>query len=248
VVSVHGTHLLEQAHGDRQSPTADAAPSDSKPAGSISSALDSRRGATPVTLKAKKQAARVAAKARRAGAHAALAASAPQRLVAHFDGAALTVPEGAVVSFYWPFGDELDPRHLARHLGARGHPLSLPVVARPGRPLIFRRWRPGDELTAGPYGIPAPLATAAAVDPDLLLVPLLAFDAAGYRLGYGAGYYDRSLARLRALKAAVAVGIAYTAQRQPAVPHGPEDERLDWIVTEEGARRFGEPAVDRKGN
>jgi 5-formyltetrahydrofolate cyclo-ligase len=147
----------------------------------------------------------------------------------------------AVVSAYWPMGEELDVRPLLDALHARGRICALPVVARRRSPLIFRRWRPGDRLEAGVLGIRTPTADAPSLEPDVLIVPLLAFDARGYRLGYGGGYYDRSLAALRAAKKILAVGVAFAVQEMPNVPHGPGDERLDWIVTELAARRIDKP-------
>ncbi|HEX7008052.1 MAG TPA: 5-formyltetrahydrofolate cyclo-ligase, partial [Alphaproteobacteria bacterium] len=117
------------------------------------------------------------------------------------------------------------------------HPLGAAVVAR-GRPLVFRRWRPGQTFVAGSLGEPAPPPDAPEVKPELLLVPLLAFDRRGYRLGYGGGYFDRTIAMLRAapdmagVGGVLAVGLAYAAQEVPALPTEGHDQRLDWIVTE----------------
>ena len=147
-----------------------------------------------------------------------------------------------IVSGYFALGAELDPSHLlakAAHADAR---TCLPVITPKGQPLLFRRWSPGDPLFDRMWGIREPAPTAAMVEPDLLLIPLLAFDADGWRLGYGGGYYDRTLARLRALKPIVAVGLAFDEQQLPHVPHGPFDQRLDWILTPSGARKF--PFVD----
>ena len=146
--------------------------------------------------------------------------------------AAIRIPAGVVVSGYWPMRSELDPRPILTALGARGHPLCLPVVAGKGQPLVFRAWQPGDELVAGGYGTQVPAAGQEEIVPQLLMVPLLAFDRAGYRLGYGGGFYDRTLAALRAVGPAVAVGLAFAAQEVDSVPHGATDARLDWIVTE----------------
>ncbi len=146
--------------------------------------------------------------------------------------AAVTVPAGAAVSAYWPMRSELDPRPILIALNARDHPLCLPVVAGKAQPLVFRAWHPGDVLVAGGYGTQVPDAGQEIVMPHLLLVPLLAFDRAGYRLGYGGGFYDRTLAALRAVGSVVAVGLAFSAQEIDAVPHDATDARLDWIVTE----------------
>jgi 5-formyltetrahydrofolate cyclo-ligase len=143
------------------------------------------------------------------------------------------------VSGYWPVQDELDPRPLMLALAARGAQLALPVAEARGRPLRFRAWRPDDPLAPGALRIPEPLASAPEVLPDLVLVPMLAFDRRGFRLGYGAGFYDRTLALVRATKPVLAVGLAYAAQESDAVPVGTHDEPLDWVVTEAGATRLG---------
>lgn len=181
---------------------------------------------------------RETARARRAAIDAALRASAARAVARHVLDA-VPIPKGAVVSGYWPIGDELDIRPLLAALDRRGHPLCLPVVTGRGQPLVFRAWRPGDALTPAPFGTRVPPEDAPERVPHALLVPLLAFDKAGYRLGYGGGFYDRTLARLRASDpATLAVGVAFAAQEVAAVPHAATDERLDWIVTERGARRI----------
>ncbi|HJW41489.1 MAG TPA: 5-formyltetrahydrofolate cyclo-ligase, partial [Rhizomicrobium sp.] len=145
--------------------------------------------------------------------------------------------------------DEADPRALMAALSAKGHPLALPCVEA-GRPLIFRGWKMGDAMhaNAAAYGIPEPLASAATVVPSLVLVPLLAFDAGGHRLGYGGGYYDRTLSLLArgqmppanpsARAPLLAVGVAYAGQEIEALPREAHDHPLDMIVTENGVRRF----------
>ncbi len=174
----------------------------------------------------------------RARAHAAGAGSAPEGVRDIFI-AAVSLPAGAVVSGYWPVRTELDPRPLMTWLEGRGHPLALPVVAGRGRPLVFRPWRPGDEMVPGELGIDTPTAAAGECEPTVLLVPLLAFDSAGGRLGHGAGYYDITIAGLRARGPVLAVGLAYAGQEVDAVPCEPHDERLDWVVTEKKAIRTG---------
>ena len=139
-------------------------------------------------------------------------------------------PEATIAAFQ-SFGDELDTRLLLARLDAHDRGLALPVVVRRGEPLVFRRWRPGDSMAAGPYGIEEPLPAAEAVEPDMLLVPLVAFDRDGFRLGYGGGFYDRSLARLRAMKPVVAIGLAFDEQEVEAVVRGPLDAALDVILT-----------------
>ncbi len=152
--------------------------------------------------------------------------------------AALSVLAGAeaVFSSYRAIGTECDPVPLESALTAAGHTISLPVIRRKGEPLLFRRWQPGDPLVTRAWGIREPDASAAAVEPDVLLLPLLAFDAAGWRLGYGGGFYDRTLARLRARKPIIAIGLAFATQEVDAVPHSAYDERLDWILAPEGLR------------
>jgi 5-formyltetrahydrofolate cyclo-ligase len=153
--------------------------------------------------------------------------------------AALPVPRSAAISGYWPIREELDPRPLMHRLYEAGHGCGLPVVVGPGQPLVFRAWYPGATLEAAGFGVSVPPRDAAEVVPTLLLVPLLAFDERGYRLGYGGGFYDRTLARLRRDSSDVlAVGLAYSGQQVETVPTGPGDQRLDWVVTEEKARKI----------
>jgi 5-formyltetrahydrofolate cyclo-ligase len=138
-------------------------------------------------------------------------------------------PAGAAVSGFWPIGEELDIRPLLHALHARGHPIVLPVTPRRGNPLTFRLWQPGDALEPERFGTFRPIGAERA--PDFLLVPLLAFDRRGYRLGYGAGFYDRTL---ESLPGRFALGVAYAMQEQPEVPAGPRDMRLDAVATETG--------------
>lgn len=152
---------------------------------------------------------------------------------------ALALPRTAIVAGYVPIASEADPSELMAHLGARGHRLALPCIVAADKPLRFRRWREGEPLTDGPFGTSEPRREATAVTPAVLLVPLLAFDAAGGRLGYGGGYYDRTLAVLRAAGDVLAFGIAFAGQEVNAVPCDADDQRLDGIVTERGVRRFG---------
>ncbi|HYF06773.1 MAG TPA: 5-formyltetrahydrofolate cyclo-ligase [Acetobacteraceae bacterium] len=147
-------------------------------------------------------------------------------------------PAGAIIAGFWPMGSEIDIRPLLQALQARGHPLCLPVTPRRGQPLVFRLWRWGDTLANGAFGTKQP-AGEETVTPDFLLVPLLAFDRVGRRLGYGAGYYDRTLA---ALPRATALGVAYAAQEMPEVPAGPDDMPLPRIATECGILHCGSAA------
>jgi 5-formyltetrahydrofolate cyclo-ligase len=143
------------------------------------------------------------------------------------------IGQGSVVAGYWPIVTELDDRPLLARLDERGVICALPVVVSAGAPLQFRRWRPLDELEPGVLGTSHPLVTTPEVVPDVVLAPLLACDGEGYRLGQGGGYYDRTLAAMRSRGAVTAVGVGFAVQRVDAVPRSANDERLDWILTEE---------------
>jgi len=144
----------------------------------------------------------------------------------------LAVAPGTIVSGFMPLQTEIDPLPLMRTLAEAGAALALPVVAGRGKPLVMRAWHWGDPLAEGVWGIREPKPEAAEVEPDILLVPLLAFDRAGHRIGYGAGYYDLTMAGLRARKAITAVGVAFADQEIPVVPATPRDARLDLVLTE----------------
>lgn len=173
---------------------------------------------------------------------AAMAQAAPDAAsrVAALVAASFAPGTGAVVAGYWPMRDELDPRPTLAALLGRGCRIALPVVAGEGQPLAFRAWELDEPLEPGPYGTVQPAAGADAVEPQLLLVPMLAFDRAGRRLGYGGGFYDRTLAALRGRHAVQAIGVAYAEQEVEAVPAGPEDARLDGVVTERAYLDFTE--------
>lgn len=141
--------------------------------------------------------------------------------------------DGAVVASYIPIHDELDSRPLLMALEERGFRPAAPCIVARDNPLVFRAHDVYGGLAPGPFGIPEPPPTAALLEPDLLLVPLLAFDRRGHRLGYGRGYYDRTLAALRARRPIVAVGLAFAAQEMLSLPISGDDQRLDWVVTEE---------------
>ena len=138
-------------------------------------------------------------------------------------------PEGAVVSGFWPMGQEIDIRPLLTDLHTRGHRVVLPETPKRGNPLIFRLWHPGSVMVQERFGTSHP--DGPVLIPDFLLVPLLAFDRRGYRVGYGAGYYDRTLGRL---PGRFRLGVAYAEQELDEVPAGPYDERLDAVATERG--------------
>ena len=142
------------------------------------------------------------------------------------------VVPGVIVSGFSPLKTEVNPLPLMRRLAEAGARLALPVVAGRGKPLIMRSYAFGQALNEGVWGIREPKDDAPEVDPDILIVPLAAFDRRGHRIGYGAGYYDMTINRLRSRKPIVAVGIAYAAQEVPEAPTTPRDERLDLVLTE----------------
>jgi len=148
-------------------------------------------------------------------------------------------PVGAVVSGFASLPDELDCMPLMHQLANEGLGLALPLVTGKGQPLVFRSWAPGDAMDAGVWGIAQPKADKPVVEPDIMLVPLLAVDRNGCRLGYGGGFYDRTLQGLRARKPVLAIGLAYEEQVVDAVPHLDYDEPLDWVLTPAGPLRCG---------
>ena len=151
------------------------------------------------------------------------------------------VPAGAVVSGYSPMNSELNPVPLMRRLADAGAQLALPVVQGRGKPLVMRAWSFGEALTSGIWGIREPTAQAAEVFPDIMLVPLAAFDRAGHRIGYGAAYYDMTIARIRAMKPVMAVGLGFAAQEADTIPVEPHDARLDLVLTEHEIIDFRRP-------
>ena len=190
-----------------------------------------------------KKAARAIAAACRAKAHEELGPAgrdhAAQALMRNFLEA-VELQRSESVSAYWPVKEEIDVKPLLQALHQRGHVCGLPVIVAKRTPLLFKRWDPDRPLTEGRWGITIPPEDAAEVIPDVLLVPLLAFDAQGNRLGYGAGFYDRTITKLRAQSGhrPLAVGVAYAAQEVDHVPCDETDERLDWVITEQSAKRF----------
>jgi 5-formyltetrahydrofolate cyclo-ligase len=189
-----------------------------------------------MTIIARKQAMREEALARRSSARAE-SPDAAERMAGHFLGA-IRLPPRAVVSAYVAIGDEIDPAPLIARLREGGHPIALPRVVRKREKLAFHLYEPGAALVPGLFGLSQPGGDWPEAIPDVLVVPLLAFDSRGARLGYGAGFYDRTLAALRASRNIVAVGYAYAAQEVADAPCHEGDEPLDWIVTEQGARKF----------
>ena len=144
----------------------------------------------------------------------------------------VTVTTGMVVSGFSPMKTEINPLPLMRKAAQLGARLALPAIAGRGKPLIMRAYTFGDELARGQWGIREPKAEAPEVAPDILIVPLAAFDRAGHRIGYGAGYYDMTINALRAKKKAVAMGIAFAAQEIASIPATDRDARLDFVLTE----------------
>ncbi len=143
-----------------------------------------------------------------------------------------------IASVYWPMGAELDVRPLIEALWNAGRRVVLPATPPRGQPLTFRRFTPDTALKPAPFGTMEPPPTAPALAPTVLFVPLLAFDAAGRRLGYGAGYYDRTLQTLRADGSVRAYGVAFAGQEVERTPTDALDQPLDGVVTERGFRQF----------
>ncbi|MFT3730122.1 MAG: 5-formyltetrahydrofolate cyclo-ligase [Hyphomicrobium sp.] len=143
-----------------------------------------------------------------------------------------------IVSGFAAIRDEINPAPLMAWLQAEGMKLALPVMLGKGKPLVMRSWSPGDVMAPAAWGIAEPTDDKPEVDPDIVLVPLLAFDERGYRLGYGGGFYDRTLNRLRKLKPIIAIGLAYDEQRVDVVPAESYDEKLDWVLTPSGPQKF----------
>src|SRR3984893_14987508 len=179
---------------------------------------------------------RAAALAARDALSAGQRAAAADALAAR--GLPFEIAQGCVVAGYSPIRSEIDPVPLMRELAASGARLALPTVTARGQSLSFRAWSTSDRLMLGPLGILEPSPAAAEVVPDIMLVPLAAFDRLGHRIGYGAGHYDYTLAHLRKLKHIIAVGLAFAAQEIKAVPALPHDVALDYVLTETEALDF----------
>lgn len=187
------------------------------------------------TIAGAKRALRVQARALRAAIPPARRRWAAEELTA--TGLAfLSFPTPAVVAGYHPLGDEIDVLPLLARAASEGAVTALPAHARDRATLTFHRWGVGEALEKGEHGVMMPARSAERVEPDILLVPVLAFDAAGHRLGYGAGYFDQGIERLRALKKLAVVGVAFDEQEVAHVPHEPWDQRLDWLLTPSGPR------------
>jgi 5-formyltetrahydrofolate cyclo-ligase len=173
---------------------------------------------------------RAAALEKRDALSAEQRAAAAQAVAAR--GLPVEIKPGIVVAGYSPIRSEIDPVPLMHELAARGARLALPVITARGRSLIFRIWFPGDRLLQGPLGILEPSPAAAEVTPDIVLVPLAAFDRSGHRIGYGAGHYDRTLVQLHKSKGFAAIGLAFAAQEVKTVPALAHDVALDYVLTE----------------
>jgi 5-formyltetrahydrofolate cyclo-ligase len=170
-----------------------------------------------------------------------------QRIDAHL-GRSFPGLAAAKLVFCWPIGGEYDARRLVDSLRERGAMTALPVVVAPGQPLVFREWHPGVPLAGGPLGIPYPVDSDPVV-PTAALLPMLGWDEAGYRLGYGGGFFDRTLASLA--NKPVVIGVSYEMARLPTIEPQRWDVPMDWVVTERGTYRrdpeglvfLGEPAA-----
>jgi 5-formyltetrahydrofolate cyclo-ligase len=184
-----------------------------------------------MTLAEEKAALRRVAFARRKAAHAEGLDAAAQAALAAY----LSPWVGRPLAGYLPIRTEIDPTPV---MAAWTGPVAVPVIDGPGRPLRFRAWTPGGRMVSGPFGVPVPDMGEEMV-PDVLIVPLVAFDRAGGRLGYGGGFYDRTLAGLRAGGRIHAVGLAYAAQEEARLPGEATDALLDAIVTEREVVRPG---------
>lgn len=183
-----------------------------------------------------KEAQRTAAKARRAEARLKLGDEGIEKFLITFaTNWGAVFGKDSVVAGYWPIKSEMDVRPALVLLQRVGCLTALPEVVDKARPLRFRAWVPDDPLEEGAHGTAHPLVDAPLMRPDVVLVPLLAFDRAGHRLGWGGGYYDRTLEILRKSGDLVAVGCAYSAQEVDAVAAEPHDQLLDWIITEQEA-------------
>ena len=178
-----------------------------------------------MSLAEAKAAARKAAFARRKLAHET---AGPGR--AGLLSSVLAGYRGVPLAGYWPIRTEIPPTAAMEEAAAHG-PVALPVIEAAGRPLRFARWEPDCPMVAGPFGAEIP-ATLDWITPEILIVPLVAFDRAGNRVGYGGGFYDRTLELLRAARPTLAIGFAYAAQEAEALPLEPTDQPLDMIVTE----------------
>ena len=170
----------------------------------------------------------------------AMVPDAPYRAAEHFR--ACGIGSFKVAAVYKPMGAEMDSEPLCQALHELGYEVAYPAVERLDSPLVFRVREPGQRLEPDAIGVMAPPAAAREVRPDLVIVPLLAFDISGARLGQGSGYYDRTLEKLRADGPVFALGLAYASQELPRIPLQPHDQLLDGILTEHGYRPIAKPS------
>jgi 5-formyltetrahydrofolate cyclo-ligase len=183
---------------------------------------------------------RAMAHKRRLGIHSGARTDAANAAAAHFFSG-ITLSPREIVAAYWPIRDELDCRPVLTRLMDSGQPVCLPVVMGDGLPLELRLWQEGEPLYPSGFGTLAPPETAPLVEPDVILMPLLGFDKQGTRLGYGGGYYDRTLGMLK--KPPRLIGFAYALQELDRIPREPHDVPLDAVVTEAGISHFGRNAA-----
>ncbi len=200
--------------------------------------MDDRMSANHTDIAAAKKALRVTTIAKRDAIPADQRQQRSATTASEADALSLLAGPGAVFSAYAAMGSEIDPNPLIGELISLGHTICLPVMIKLGKPLVFRHWQPGDPMESKKWGIREPLPSAPKADPDVLLLPMVAFDRNGWRLGYGGGFYDRTLARLRAMKPVIAIGFAFDEQEVDAAPHAAYDERLDLILTPTGLHSF----------
>ena len=185
---------------------------------------------TPAQLEAEKADARMLMRAER---NAVEPRDAPLKLIENFP---LELAKLSPIAGYWPVGGEIDGRPLLAALAKAGRTVALPRMESRAGPARFLQWRGNEILTADAFGVPSPPANGPDLSPRLFLVPLLAFDRAGRRLGQGGGHYDRIISLHRA-HGVIAVGLAYAEQEMGLVPTGPHDAHMDWIVTQKEAIR-----------
>src|SRR4030081_2485669 len=194
---------------------------------------------SPTSISEDKTILRAAALARRDALSGGQRMAAAQAIALR--GLPIEIMPGTVVAGYSPIRSEIDPAPLMQELAARGMQLALPVIAARDSPLGFRAWAANDKLQRGPLGILEPSPDAAEIVPDIVLVPLAAFDRLGHRIGYGAGHYDRTLQHLRKLKLITAIGVAFAVQEIDVIPAQSHDVALDYVLTETEVFDFRSP-------
>ena len=196
---------------------------------------------TPEELKPWRKARRAELVARRSGTPADQRAAWNARITENLVGG-FGIPPEAVVGFCWPYKGEFDARFAVRKWREQGALAALPEVVQSKAPMQFRLWRPGVPMRPGVYDIPVPDGTEV-VEPDLAVVPMNGFDARGYRLGYGGGFFDRTLAALE--RRVVAIGVSYEILRMETIHPQPYDIAMDFVVTEEGIHAAGGEPLEK---